>query len=396
MSIIKRQRSLNFEPGAEHLYSNTGYTLLAQIVKRVSGQSLREFTSERIFKPLGMDDTFFRDDFREIVKSQAYGYISEEGAEGSFLLSVTNFDTVGATSLLTTASDLMKWQLNFENPVVGTKALIEQMLVRGKLNDGDAIDYAFGLVHGEYREQDVIAHSGGDAGYRSHLIRFPEHRFSVAILCNTPVDTGAMARQVADVLIPDKLSPPESSNSDSTSELPVTLGVEVLEEKTGPFWNEKTGTALGFAVTDEKLYLDYQSQQFEMMAISDTRFRMELTGMVIEFSPDANSVTTFIGEDNETTFIRTKGFDPDEDSLQEYVGTYQSEELEVLYRLFLDADDVLTLKWLKSEPHSLKPHMRDVFVGGSGALRFQRDENRKVSGFTISSGRIRNLVFSKM
>ena len=369
---------------------------VAQIVKRVSGQSLREFTSERIFKPLGMGDTFFRDDFREIVKGQAYGYIREDGADGSFRLSVTNFDTVGATSLLTTAADLMKWERNFENPVVGGKALTEQMLVRGELNDGRTIDYAFGVVHGEYRGQDVIAHSGGDAGYRSHLLRFPEHRFSVAILCNTPVDSGGMARQVADILIPDKLNPAESSNSGSDSELRLTLDVEVLEEKTGLFWNEISSAALGFTVTDQKLYLEFQSGRFEMMSISDTRFRMQLTGTVIEFGPDANSVTVDIGEINETTFIRANGVDPDKDSLQEYVGTYQSEELEVLHRMFLDADGVLTLKWLKSAPHSLKPHMRDVFVGSIGTLRFQRDENTKIVGFTISSGRIRNLAFGKM
>ena len=228
------------------------------------------------------------------------------------------------------------------------------------------------------------------------MLRFPEHRFSVAILCNTPVATGRMARQVADVLIPDKLNPAESANSGSDSELGLTLDIEVLEEKAGLFWNEISAAALGFTVTNQKLHLDYQSGSFEMMAISDTRFRLQLTGTVIEFGPDANSVTVDVGEINETTFIRTKSVDPDKNSLQEYVGTYQSEELEVLYRLFLDADGVLTLKWLKSEPRSLKPHMRDVFVGGIGTLRFQRDENTKIAGFTISSGRIRNLAFGKM
>jgi hypothetical protein len=205
-----------------------------------------------------------------------------------------------------------------------------------------------------------------------------------------------MARQVADTLISENLNPIASSNSGPDTTASQELNIEILKEKAGLFWNEKSKTAVGFTVTDEKLYLDHQNVHYEMMPISDLRFRMQLTGMIIEFSPDTTYVTTFVGQDGETKFIRTEGFKPDKELILGYVGTYQSEELEVLYRLFLDDDGQLTLKFLKSEPHTLKPHMQDVFVGNFGTLRFQRDDNMIISGFTITSGRIRNLAFNKM
>jgi CubicO group peptidase (beta-lactamase class C family) len=136
LAVLTRQRELNFTPGERHLYSNSGYTLLAVIASRVSGKSFRAFTDERIFKPLDMTNTHFRDDFAEIVKHQAYGYTRQSG---TFKLSVTNFDTAGATSLLTTAEDLAKWDANFQNPVVGGAALVAAMEARGRLNDGSNI-----------------------------------------------------------------------------------------------------------------------------------------------------------------------------------------------------------------------------------------------------------------
>ena len=128
LDVISRQKELNFTPGAEYVYCNTGFTLLAQIVKRVSGESLREFTLKRIFQPLGMKSTHFRDDHAEIVKHIAYGYVDGEGGENSYRLSVTNFDTVGATSLLTTVEDLSHWDENFYHPKVGGPAFLKQQL----------------------------------------------------------------------------------------------------------------------------------------------------------------------------------------------------------------------------------------------------------------------------
>ncbi|MBK7598693.1 MAG: serine hydrolase [Acidobacteria bacterium] len=134
LKIIRNEKELNFEPGAEHLYCNSGYTLLAVIVERVSGQSFRQFTNDRIFKPLGMANTHFHDDHEMIVKNRAYSYQPEKA--GGFKLSALNYANAGATSLFTTAEDMTRWALNFEDMKLGGKAVIDQMHEQGILNSG--------------------------------------------------------------------------------------------------------------------------------------------------------------------------------------------------------------------------------------------------------------------
>ena len=166
LQMLAKQKDLNFTPGERHLYSNSGYTLLAVVVSRASGKPFREFTTERIFKPLGMTSTFFRNSFNEVVKGQAYGY-ARDGA--GFRLSVTNFDTAGATSLMTTVEDLAKWHANFDSGAIGGQAMLAALLTRGVLNDKRSIDYALGISHGIYRGVTTVSHGGADAGYRSVL-----------------------------------------------------------------------------------------------------------------------------------------------------------------------------------------------------------------------------------
>src|SRR5580693_9132971 len=198
MSVITRQKDLNFKPGDRHVYCNTGYTLMGLIVKRVSGLSLREFTTKNIFEPLGMTHTHFRDDHAEIIKHDALGY--EQEKDKPFRMSLTNFDTVGATSLHTTVEDLVLWDENFYHPRVGGPAFPQQMLERGKLNSGEQLDYAFGLTIGKYKGLPTVEHGGADAGYRSGLTRFPEQHFSAAVLCNSAeTNPNSLIYQVADV-----------------------------------------------------------------------------------------------------------------------------------------------------------------------------------------------------
>src|SRR5215472_2315861 len=242
MSLLTRQRELNFKPGERHLYSNTGYTLLGLIVKRVSGMSLREFTTKNIFEPLGMTRTHFRDDHAEIIKHNAVGYEQETGKP--FEISITNFDTVGATSLHTTVEDLQRWDENFYQPKIGGAAFVKQMLERGKLNSGEQLDYAFGLVIGKDGGLPTVDHGGADAGYRSDMIRYPEQHFSVAVLCNSAeADPSGLASQVADIVLAKEIkaaeaaTPAKEPTAKSTTDATVTITAEQMSSFTGLYWN---------------------------------------------------------------------------------------------------------------------------------------------------------------
>ena len=200
VELVKRQRSLNFEPGTDFLYSNTGYTLLAELVRAVSGRTLRQFTAERMFAPLGMRRTFFYDDVRELVPGRANSYEREAG--GPWMRSLLNYDTVGATSLFTTIEDLAHWAGNFGRPVVGDAALIAEISRSGALTDGTPVRYGFGLSDLPQDGRKAVSHSGSDAAFLSYFVYYPEHDFAIALLANCDVDLVGKVNAIASVYLP--------------------------------------------------------------------------------------------------------------------------------------------------------------------------------------------------
>jgi CubicO group peptidase (beta-lactamase class C family) len=208
LRMAYHQRDLNFKPGDVHAYSNTGYNVLAEVVKRVSGKSFRAFCGERIFQPLGMRQTHFHDDHTEVVPGRADSY--RPGPDGRFHHVVSNLTALGSSSLFTTVEDLAKWIGNFESdsPIVGGRAVADRLHERGVLNSGERISYAFGQGIGEYRGLRVVNHTGGWAGYRSIVERFPDQRFAVVILANAGnMNPSALARQIAALYLADQLKP---------------------------------------------------------------------------------------------------------------------------------------------------------------------------------------------
>src|SRR6266480_1498227 len=201
LDMVSRQRTLNHRPGEEYLYTNTGYVLLAVIVKRVTGQSLGEFAEANIFKPLGMTKTHFYEDSSMIINDLVDGYLTKAGG---FKKAMPADNFVGSGSLLTTVEDLARWDENFYDKRVGGPAVIEQMLTPGVIKNDPTFDYAFGLNINQYKGLRMIQHSGSRLGYRAQLMRFPDQRFSVACLCNVRIDQDALARRIADIYLADQ------------------------------------------------------------------------------------------------------------------------------------------------------------------------------------------------
>jgi len=191
LRLLHRQKELNHPPGRQYLYTNSGYTLLAEIVQRVSGQSLAEFTRQHIFQPLGMKDTQFVEDFRQVVSNRAESY---DLVGGVYQKSAANISTAGATNLYTTAEDMTKWALNFEKPVVGGAELIRRFLepslldngerVVASMADGEPIYHAKGQLLGAYRGVRFASHGGHQAGFRSSFRLYPDQRLAIVTLSN--------------------------------------------------------------------------------------------------------------------------------------------------------------------------------------------------------------------
>jgi len=408
MSMMTRQKELNFKPGERHMYCNTGYTLIGLIVKRVSGMSLREFTTKNIFEPLGMMHTHFRDDHAEIIKHDAVGYEQETGKP--FEISITNFDTVGATSLHTTVEDLQRWDENFYQPKVGGAAFVQQMLEQGKLNNGEELDYAFGLVIGKYKGLLTVDHGGADAGYRSDMTRFPEQHFSVAVLCNSAeTDPSALAHQVADIVLAKEIkaagatTPAKEPSAKSTAGAAVVLTVEQMAAFTGLYWNRENDAYVKVFVKEGKLEGDLGGgESLVLKPFGESQFHIadKPWGDKVEIhfvaasGDEPKRMERSDGGGKPRVYESEEPFKPGGGDLAEYTGTYGSEEIDPLYRIMLD-DEKLSLVRLKHEAETLRPAVRDVFTGEIGTLQFVRDANGRVSGFVLNTGRIQNFHFTK-
>jgi CubicO group peptidase (beta-lactamase class C family) len=408
MSVVTRQKALNFKPGERYMYSNTGFTLLAIVVKRVSGMSLREFTTKNIFEPLGMTHTHFRDDHEEVIKHDALGY-EHDGPEGNgkpFRMNLTNFDTAGATSLHTTVEDLQLWDENFYHPRVGGAALIEQMLHRDKLNNGELQSYASGLAIGTYRGLPTVGHSGADAGYRSDMTRFPEQHFSVAVLCNlADTNPSALVHQVADILLAKKLKAPEQAAVKAPAvAMPVAvLTADQMAAMAGTYWSRKEDDFATVQVKDGKLHLDIGVNDLhELKVFAPAHFHVADVswGNDVDFhfiaaeAGKPRSLEQTFGTGKPEVFEPVTAFAPTAALMTEFVGDYVSDEIDPVYRITL-ADGKLSLSRLRHKPDGLRPVMLDTFIGDIGALHFTRDESKRISGFVLNADRIQNLRFTK-
>lgn len=409
MSVMVHQKALNFKPGEKFLYSNTGFTLLALTVKRVSGLSLREYTTKNIFEPLGMTHTHFRDDHEEVIKHDALGY-EQGGKHKPFRMSLTNFDTTGATSLHTTVEDLQLWDENFYNPRVGGPEFVKQMLERGKLNDGKDQDYASGLAVGDYKGLPTVGHGGADAGYRSDIVRFPNQHFTATALCNSAeADPGSLTRQVADiVLAKDIKEPPAKESPAPAKETPkstgmVTMTAEQMKALAGVYWKHDDNDYQHIVWKDGGLMIDFGGDDYHpLKAFAESHFHV--TGFDWSEHLDIHFVAAADGKPARVeqswdggkpdAWERVQEAEPTDAQLGEYAGAYVSEEIDPVYRVEV-RNGKLALLRLKSQPDSLSPMITDVFMGQIGTIRFTRDGNNRVSGFVLDAGRIQGFQFKR-
>ncbi len=388
LRIVARQRSLNFEPGSEYLYSNTGFTLLAVIVKRVSGQSLRDFAEARIFAPLDMHDTHFHDDHTMIVRRRTSAY--QPRTSGGWKISIPVFDTYGATSLFTTTGDVLKWEQNFVDARVGGKTLIDAMAQTAHLSDGSDSGYGMGLAVGEYRGLRTIGHGGADAGYRADVVRFPDQNLSVVALCNaSSIQPGVLTRKVAGLYLADQMTSLPS---------PITASANELARLAGSYWNEATDDAQVLIVKDGKLV---GASGFPLLVpMGQDRFRIGESSTEVGFlSSSAGAVQGFDIVSPPRTPLHYARVSPWPSrpgaSLDSRAGRYHSDELDATWSVVVK-DGRLIIQSVKQPDAALDYLSGDRFVSSDvGTITFLRSGSGDVNGLTVSTGRVRRLRFDR-
>ncbi len=402
LRLLSRQKELNFQPGAEYLYSNSGFTLLAEVVARVSGQSFADFAHERIFEPLGMHHTLFYDDHERIVRNRAYSYAERDG---EYRKRVLSYATVGATSLFTTVEDLSLWAMNFESPRVGTEAMMKAMNNRGVLNDGSLIDYALGQTVGSHRGLPMIGHGGADAGYRTFLARFPEQSVAIVGFSN---DAGfrsqPMAMRVADIVLAEHLEEEAEQEPDIPAHTLTDHGL--LTRYEGHF-RERPDNHIIFTPTKDSLHFHTSAnpEPRTLIPVSDSAF-VSLDGRLrFEFTitnKERIEQVRMIRNGESTELPRVEAFHPDQVNLELYTGPFYSEELDITYTLEIETgengEQQLLARQLRIGDIKLRPLTPDHFSGSvwfASRFRFEMDAGRQVTGFRVSASRARDLYFEK-
>jgi CubicO group peptidase (beta-lactamase class C family) len=393
--LVTRQRALNFKPGAEHLYSNSGYMLLAKVVERVGGKPFPVFMRERVFTPLGMRDTRVHMDHQEIVPGRAYSY--EPNDAGGYRNSVLSYANAGATSLFTTVEDLARWLENFHTGAVGGAAAREMQLTRGILTKGDTIDYALGVVVDRYRGQRRIGHGGADAGFRSYVAFFPEIDAGVIVLSNDAgFNTPGVASQVADVFLGDVLGTVPAKPAATNASAPFLIDPARLDALAGEF-AEQGG--FSFVATREQgqLYVQAPSQpRFVLQPTSDSTFVIPQVGAALTFFRRAAGADTvrLVQNGNTLMLARRAAYVATATDMQGIAGRYYSPELDTAYELVADGT-TLVVRRRHNADMKLRVAGRDSF-GGSwpiGTLRVERDAGGRATALRVSSGRVRDVRF---
>jgi CubicO group peptidase (beta-lactamase class C family) len=197
LALIARQQALDFEPGTDYSYSNSGYFLMSVVIERTTGRNLGDYLEEKVFRPLGMSATRVQHDHMALVPNRAHGYAK---AEAGFRLLDVNFDVMGSGGVYSNVDDLLKWARNFdERKVAGD--LLDRLSDPGKLADGreTPTGYAFGLRRTKFGDVVEISHGGSAPGYRTFFARYPEQKVAVVALCNGDANSQAIAQQTAAV-----------------------------------------------------------------------------------------------------------------------------------------------------------------------------------------------------
>ncbi len=391
LDLVAHQKMLNFPPGSEYLYSNTGYALAGLIVQRVSGKTLDAFTQERLFRPLGMTHTQWRDDFTEVVPNRATAY-SGTAASG-FHTDMPFTNMIGNGGILSTMADLMRWNENLDHPTVGGQSYVEAMQTRMRLTSGRTISYALGLIVNDYRGIREVSHSGSTAGYQTYLARFPDQHVSVAVWCNyTGANPGVLAHEVADLVLTRS-----SANVAQASAMKVEVPKSEVARWAGTYRDPHTDQTLTFVATESDLSTVRGGSRGNLAwaTLARDRFSSPQGEAVFNGAPGHRSFI-LIRADADTAHFAEVPLAPKSIPVNDYLGTYTSDELDARF-VITAHEGTLVLNRRPYENIELVPVYPDDFQAGEGlgTLRFARDSKGRVTGFSFYAGRVLDVRFKR-
>ncbi len=387
LEIISRQHALNYEPGADYSYTNSGFNLLAILVAKLSGRSFSDFERDSIFNPLDMSSTQWRDDYQRIVKNRAIAYEVTDG-ETRMLMPFENI--YGNGGLLTTVGDLLRWNQNFTSRKVGGDAMFNAQHQQGVLNNGNTIAYAAGLMVLHWNGVDEVSHSGSTAGYRAWLARYPKQGLSVAVLCNTAsANPGQHGHDVAHLYLASAESHPKGRG--------IAADAATLASEAGLYRSMRDHEALqvavknGYLMIGRRLAVPISADVFQFQLGENepnAQFERDASGKVVRLKMPSE-----IGESND--YEKVEPWSPSQAELRTMAGEYRNDEAETTFTVTVEPSG-LVMHRRPDARIALTPTYEDGFSSSLGSVRFLHDASGRVNELSIGEGRVWDMRFARV
>ena len=398
--FMVRQKELNFKPGDEYLYCNTGYMLMVNIIEKVTKEKFPNWMKNNVFEPLGLKNTYVEDRYDRIVPDNATSYFWDKDA---FFRAVEYWGYVGSGNMHSTTIDLLNWLQNSNSPAQGWENSFELLKTVDPLNDGSENNYAFGITVNEYLGHPRVGHGGSIGGFRSTVGTYPDEQLSIAILTNySGANPGQKENQIASILLEDKSGGNNTSQEQVKIESSVKISSEKLKDFEGAFWNDVENYARKIYVKNDTLrYYRSANSESPLIPIGANQFQMHgvPAKLIATFDDDASGkkIMTVIVDDGKP--IVFKEYEPITDVStygKEYVGRYFSPELETIVHVQLQNNQLMGYQ----ARHGAFPYKllkKDVMeIPGFATLKIVRDSDEEVTGIRVSNGRARNVWFEKL
>jgi CubicO group peptidase (beta-lactamase class C family) len=395
MNWLVNQSELNFKPGEEFLYSNSGYWLLGQIVNKVSGMNMADFAQKEFFEPLGMNNTHFHNDHTQIVKNRASGYVPDKSE--AYKISMTTLDMIGDGGIFTTINDIKKWDDAYYESRVLSREFWSMMTQQGVLNNGEVIDYASGLMISKYKGLKTVRHGGAFVGFRAELLRFPEQKITIAIFANRgDANPSRMANQVADIILNEEFIE-EGINKDKKIDSPEKEFQ--LNQLVGNY-EVQPGIIISLSIKNDSLNVlqIWNKSTYNIAKVSGNTFQIpgekDLSFTFSNLTEGHTQTLSILQGGRETKAERKRDVDVSGIDLNNYSGSYYSKELNVTYNF--KVEDGILKATIENNQSLMDLTISDLdeFTMELGLIRFQR-EGGVISGFELDSGRVKNLKFEK-
>lgn len=392
LAIITAQKALNFTPGSRFSYSNTGFFLMSVIVKRVSGQTLAQFAKARLFTPLGMEVSHYRDDHTAILKDRAVGY---DPADKGFKIDMSDWDQLGDGAVNTNVLELARWDANFSAPKVGGQAMVDAMGEAGKLDSGAATGYGRGQFLDTYRGLRRIHHGGAWAGYRAMLMRFPDQGLSIGLTCNiSNARTQDRAERVADVVLAKAFTQPPPATATPTAS-PAYAGPKLDPRAiAGDYVSEAAQSAVVVVVDKGEPAARLFGQVLPLVQVGPRRLMTKGYPIELEFGPGGELKLTVFGEPD-PPYRRVAAVRPSPAETAALAGRYRSAELGTEWAIRVDKG-VAYVKGRAQGEHALEPVTREIWLTDEGFFAPLWSADGRVTGFDFSASRMTRIRFDRV